>query len=76
VPHPRIHFTLSSCAPIISAEKSSHLELSVADTTLFEPASMMATEAREDHDILDKDFGEVGSEIAQGEDEEGYCDEY
>ena len=44
VPYPRIHFMLSSYAPIISAEKAYHEQLSVAEitSTAFEPASMMA----------------------------------
>ena len=43
VPYPRIHFVLSSYAPVISAEKAYH-ELSVAEITnsVFEPAAMMA----------------------------------
>ncbi|KAF3611127.1 hypothetical protein DY000_02048403 [Brassica cretica] len=44
VPYPRIHFMLSSYAPVISAEKPFHEQLSVAEITnsAFEPASMMA----------------------------------
>ena len=43
VPYPRIHFVMSSWAPIISAEKAYHEQLSVAEITnaVFEPASMM-----------------------------------
>merc|ERR1711966_316303 len=44
VPYPRIHFMLSSYAPVISAEKAYREQLSVAEITnsAFEPASMMA----------------------------------
>ncbi|TQD71015.1 hypothetical protein C1H46_043441 [Malus baccata] len=44
VPYPRIHFMLSSYAPVISAEEAYHEQLSVLEITnnAFEPASMMA----------------------------------
>lgn len=44
VPYPQIHFMLSSYAPVISAEKAYHEQLSVAEITnsAFEPSSMMA----------------------------------
>lgn len=44
VPYPRIHFMLSSYAPVISVEKAYHEQLSVPEITnsVFEPASMMA----------------------------------
>merc|ERR1712054_496463 len=43
VPYPRIHFMLTSYAPVISAEKAYHEQLSVAEITnsCFEPAAMM-----------------------------------
>mmetsp|Transcript_20917 Transcript_20917/g.31525 ORF Transcript_20917/g.31525 Transcript_20917/m.31525 type:complete len:452 (-) Transcript_20917:122-1477(-) len=43
VPYPRIHFMLTSYAPIISSEKASHEQLSVAEITnsVFEPSNMM-----------------------------------
>jgi len=43
VPYPRIHFLLSSYAPIISSEKAYHEQLSVAEitNTAFEPANSM-----------------------------------
>ncbi len=42
VPYPCIHFMLSGCVPIISAEKAYHEQLSVAEITMsvFEPAAM------------------------------------
>jgi tubulin alpha len=44
VPYPRIHFMLSSYAPVISSDKAFHEQLSVAEITnsAFEPNSMMA----------------------------------
>merc|ERR1711871_1850521 len=43
VPYPRIHFVVSAYAPVISAEKAYHEQLSVAEITnsAFEPASML-----------------------------------
>ena len=43
MPYPRIHFMLTSYAPVISAEKAYHEQLSVAEITnsVFEPAGMM-----------------------------------
>jgi len=44
VPYPRIHFMLSSYAPVISAAKAGHEALTVAEitTSAFEPSYMMA----------------------------------
>jgi len=44
VPYPRIHFMLSSYAPVISAAKAGHEQLTVAEITAaaFEPGNMMA----------------------------------
>jgi len=43
VPYPRIHFMLTSYAPLISAEKALHEKNSVAELTsdVFEPTNMM-----------------------------------
>jgi tubulin alpha len=43
VPYPRIHFMITSFAPLISAAKSGHEQHSVADitTAAFEPQNMM-----------------------------------
>jgi len=44
VPYPRIHFMLSSYAPVISAEKVSREALSISELSnaVFEPTNMMA----------------------------------
>uniref|UniRef100_A0A8C4WZJ3 Tubulin alpha chain n=1 Tax=Eptatretus burgeri TaxID=7764 RepID=A0A8C4WZJ3_EPTBU len=43
VPYPRIHFPLATYAPVISAAKASHEQMSISDITnaCFEPANQM-----------------------------------
>lgn len=43
VPYPRIHFPLATYAPVISAEKAFHEQMTVSEITAscFEPANQM-----------------------------------
>ncbi len=45
VPYPRIHFLLSSFAPLISADRAYHEALTISELTnaVFEPANMVRT---------------------------------
>ena len=62
VPYPRIHFPLATYAPIISAEKAYHEQLTVAEIT-------------NDLAALEKDYEEVGVDSVEGEGE-GEGEEY
>merc|ERR1712226_347670 len=85
VPYPRIHFVVSSYAPVISAEKAYHELFSRIDHKFDLMYAKRAfvhwyvgegmeegefSEAREDLAALEKDYEEVGAESAEGEGEE------
>jgi tubulin alpha len=59
VPYARIHFPICSYAPVISAEKAYHEQLTVAEitNTLFESANMMACTLLYRGDVVPKDVG-------------------
>lgn len=70
VPYPRIHFPLTSYAPVISAEKAYHEQLPVFRPHWYVGEGMEEgefSEAREDLAALEKDYEEVGVDSVDGE---------